>query len=184
MKKGLRILLAVDFFMLLGISMITPIYAFFVEQIGGDILAASGSWAVFAFTSGILMYLIGKWEDKKKHYAKMLFAAYMLRTFTFLGYLFVQNTLHLFGVQIMLGLSFAVSSPSYDALYSKYLDKGKYATEWGLWEGMNMVVTALAALIGGAIATYFGFKTLFIMMFASGVIGTIISSFLISKKNS
>ena len=48
---------------------------------------------------------------------------------------------------------------SYDTLYSKFLDKGKYATEWGMLEGVDMIGAAIAALIGGAIANFFGFKT-------------------------
>ncbi|MBW2999184.1 MFS transporter [Candidatus Woesearchaeota archaeon] len=182
MRKWLKILLAADFFLILGMGMITPIYAIFVEQIGGDILDASGAWAIFALTAGSLMYLIGKWEDRKKHYAKMLFYGYLLQAIAFLGYFFVQNTTHLFGVQILIGLSTAMISPSYDTLFSKYLDKGKYASEWGLWEGMDMIGAAFAAAIGGGIANYFGFKVLFIIMFFVGITGAIISSILMSRK--
>ncbi|MBW2977162.1 MFS transporter [Candidatus Woesearchaeota archaeon] len=182
MKRWLKVLLTADFFALLAIGMITPIYAIFVEEIGGDILDASGAWALFAITSGILMYLIGKWEDRGKHYAGMLFFGYLLRSFAFLGYFFVQNTMQLFGVQIILGLSVAVTNPSYDALYSKCLQKGKYAAQWGAWEAMNMIVEAVAALIGGAIASYFGFKALFAVMFLSGIIGVGVSSVLITRK--
>jgi len=182
MRKWLKILLAADFFLILGFGMITPIYAIFVEQIGGNILDASGAWAIFSFTSGILMYLIGKWEDKDKHYAKMLFIGYILRGVAFLGYFFVQNTYHLFGVQLILGLAGAVAIPSYDALYSKFLEKGKFAEEWSLWEGMNMIVGAVAALIGGAIASFFGFKILFLLMFLSAIIGAAIASILMAKE--
>ncbi len=182
MRSLLKLLLAADFFALLGMGMITPIYAIFVEQIGGDILDASGAWAIYAFVSGILMYIIGKWEDRRKHYARMLLAGYLLRSLAFLSYFFVQNTIQLFGVQIILGLSLAVTTPSYDALYSKNLGKGRYATEWALWESMNMIVAAIAALIGGVIAGYFGFKTLFAIMFVSGIVGALISSVIMSRK--
>lgn len=181
MKKWIKVLLAADFFILLAMGMIAPIYAIFVEQIGGDILDASGAWAAYALTSGILMFLIGKWGDYKKHYAKLLFFGYLLRAMAFLGYLFVENTMQLFAVQILLGLGLAMSLPTYDALYSTYLDRGKYATEWGLWEAMNMIVAALGALIGGAIANYFGFKILFVIMFIIGIIGVIFSSRLLFK---
>ena len=91
MNKFLKILLGADFFIILGMGMITPIYAIFVEQIGGSILDAGSAWAIFAFTSGILMYLIGRWEDRKRHYAKMLFFGYLLRSLAFLGYFFLSK---------------------------------------------------------------------------------------------
>ncbi len=181
MKKWLKVLLAADFFIILAMGMIAPIYAIFVENIGGDILDAGGTWAIFALTSGILLYIIGKWQDKKKHYAKMLFIGYSLRALGFLGYMFVQNTYHLFAVQIILGISLAIAAPAFDALYSTYLQKGKYAGEWGTWEAMNMIVTAIAALMGAAIAKYIGFRALFMMMFFSGVFGAAVSSILMQR---
>ncbi len=182
MKKWLKVLLAADFFIILAMGMIAPIYAVFVENIGGDILDAGSTWAIFALTAGILVYIIGKWEDKDKHYAKMLFVGYSLRSLGFVGYMFVQNTYQLFAVQVLFGISMAVATPSFDALFSSYLDKGKYATEWGVWEAMNMIVSAVAALIGGVIAKYFGFNTLFMIMFICGLIGVAVSSVLVIKK--
>jgi MFS family permease len=182
MRKWLKILIVADFFVSLGIGMITPIYAIFVENIGGDILAASSAWAVFAFSSGALMYVFGRWEDRKKYYSEMLFIAYLIQTFAFLGYMFVGNVIELLAVQLMLGISNAIIYPTADTLYSKHLDKGRDASEWGIWEGMDMIGAAVAALIGGIIANFFGFRSLFIVMFIFGIVGTAISSLLLSKK--
>lgn len=182
MKKWLKILLFADLFSIIGMAMITPIYAIFVEQIGGDILDASSAWAMFAFVSGILMYAIGKWEDRKKYHQQMLIIGYGLQAVGFVGYMFVGSVLHLLIVQVILGISTAISTPTFDALYSAFLDKGKYATEWSMWEGMNMIVTAVAALIGGVIAEYLGFRVLFIIMATLGGIGTLVSLSLLKSK--
>ncbi|MBU0635740.1 MFS transporter [Candidatus Micrarchaeota archaeon] len=182
MRKWLKTLLVADSFAALASGMLLPIYAIFVGQIGGDLLDASSSWAVFAIIAGILIYVMGRWEDKHKHYARLMFSGYLLRALAFLGYFFVSNTTELFLVQIILGISAAVLTPSYDALYSSYLDKGKYATEWGAWEGMTLVVEGIAALMGGAIVFYFGFSVLFLIMFLTGLLGALISIRLMSKK--
>ena len=47
MRRGLKILLLADGTANLALGMIGPIYALFVEKIGGDILDAG--WAYFAF---------------------------------------------------------------------------------------------------------------------------------------
>jgi predicted MFS family arabinose efflux permease len=181
MNKYLRSLLIIDFFGTLSVGMIIPIYAIFVEKIGGDILDASGTWAVFAMASGILMYLIGNWEDKNKHYAKMMSFGYLISGFCFLGYLFVETTMHLFILQMFLGIGVAIVAPSYDTLYSKYLKKGRYATQWSLWEAENMIVTAIAAIVGGLVVTYFGFEYLFILMAISSFVSFIISYLFLKK---
>jgi uncharacterized membrane protein YeaQ/YmgE (transglycosylase-associated protein family) len=47
---------------------------------------------------------------------------------------------------------------------------------------MDMIVSAIAALIGAAIAKFFGFKALFMLMFLSGIVGAAVSSVLMHKK--
>jgi len=182
MKKWLRVLLFADFFILVAAGMLVPIYAVFVEEIGGDILDASTAWAIFAFTSGILILVISKWEDQIKHLEKMVFFGYLLRCIAFLGYFFVANKYELFLVQVIIGVSVAISVPAYDSLYSKLLDKGKFASQWGAWEGLNLIGGGIAAIIGGVIVTFFGFKALFLVMFVFSLIGLLLTSTLFSKK--
>ncbi len=165
MRRALTVLLWADAWATLAVGMIGPIYAIFVEEIGGDILDAS--WAYFAFmlTSGIMLYLVGHWEDRVKHKEQLIIAGYALSSVGILSYLFVHSQFTLIITQVLLGLSEAILVPSYDAVYSHYLDKDSGASEWGDWEAMRYVVTALAALLGGFIADAFGFRTLFVVMF-------------------
>lgn len=186
MRKWLKILLLADFFMLFAIGMLTPIYAIFVQQIGGDILSASGAWAAFTLTSGILIMLTGRLEDKARtagtSYRNFITVGYLVRSLAFLGYFFVADQYQLFLIQILLGIGVALSLPAYDSLYSRFLSKGNYAKEWGAWEGMNLIVASLAALSGGLVANFLGFRALFLFMFASSLLGIMISTKLPSKK--
>ena len=165
MKRGIKILLLADGFATLALGMIGPIYALFVEQIGGDILDAG--WAFFAFmiTSGIVMLLISRWEDRFKHKSKLVVAGYGLTALGCLSYIFVYNQLTLIITQVILGLSVAVLNPSFDSLYSHFIDHKKETSEWGAWEAMGYIVTAIAAVAGGYLAYLFGFRALFIIMF-------------------
>jgi len=182
MKKGLRILLFSDTWATLALGMIGPIYAIFVEKIGGDILDAS--WAYFAFmiTTGVVMYLISHWEDKVKHKEKLITLGYSLTALGCLSYIFVYNQTTLIVTQIILGLAEAIQLPAYDALYSKYITKKKAAPEWGNWEAMWYLVTGIAAVIGGFLATLYGFKTLFMVMFVVSLVSVVGSLRLYQKK--
>ncbi|MFA5889271.1 MAG: MFS transporter [Candidatus Paceibacterota bacterium] len=173
MKNGLKVLLYSDGFANLALGMIGPIYAIFVEQIGGDILDASWAYFTYMFTSGVVMYLISKWEDRSKHKEKLVFYGYLLTSLGCLLYIFVYNQTTLLITQVILGLSMAILSPVFDSVYSHYVIKKEEASNWGIWEAMNYMVAAVAAIIGGYIANTFGFKILFLIMFLVSVLGTI-----------
>jgi MFS family permease len=183
MKRGLKVLLFADAFAGLALGMIGPIYAIFVENIGGDILDASWAYFAYMFTAGFVMYLISKWEDGAKHKEKLVVLGYLLTSLGCLSYIFVYNQMTLLFTQIILGLSMAVLSPAFDSVYSHYVIKNEEASDWGIWEAMSYIVTAIAAIIGGYVADFYGFKTLFVIMFIISLFGVIKSLTLFRKKN-
>lgn len=175
MKRGLKILLAADGFALFAFGLLAPIYAIFVEKIGGDVLDAGLTYSIYLFVLGVSIYFISRWENHQRHKGKLLAFSYFLFCIAAIGYLFVANKYHLSIVQAIIGIAEAFNSPVYDGLYSKFLDKGKFVAEWGLYASMRSIVTAFAAIGGGLIALYLGFKTLFIVMLVFSIIGLIIS---------
>lgn len=179
MKRGLKILILASALFLLAGGMFGPIYAIFVEEIGGDILTAGSAYAVFSIACGVLLFFISRWEDHVKHQEKLIVIGYFLSCIGFLGYLFISEPWHLFIVQIIFGIGHAINIPAYDGLYSKLLDKGKFASEWGLWETMAYIVGGVAALVGGYLANLYGFKFIFVIMFILSIIGLIVSLFLL-----
>ena len=170
MKHVLKILLRAQGFIIAAFALFSPIYAIFVERIGGGILAASGSVAAYSIATGLMIYIISRWEDHVKHLEKMIRIGYALSALGFLGYIFVQNITQFIIIQVLLGLSVAIRAPALDTLYSRHIDHKKSASEWGDWETMVYIVSALAALIGGYIAKTFGFNTLFMIMFVFSVL--------------
>lgn len=182
MDRELKILLFSYAMIAFAGGMFGPIYAIFVENIGGDILTAGGAYAAFSIAAGVLTLLISRWEDHVKHQEKLIILGFAINSIGFLGYLFIQTPMHLFIVQIILGISMAIISPAYDSLYSKHLDKGKFSSEWGMWEGMNYIVLGISAAIGGVFGAIFGFRILFIAMFLISLVGLAISSNLVLKR--
>jgi MFS family permease len=182
MKRGLKFLLLADIGVTLAFGLLGPIYAIFVGDIGGDLLDAS--WAYFAFmiSSGVAIYLMGKFEDKLKHKEKMITIGYALSALGALGYYFVYNQASLIVVQVILGLGEAVLVPAYDAMYSKYLSKKEEASDWASYESMGYIAGAFAAVLGGYLAYNFGFKTLFLVMFVFSLFSVGFSLFMFKKK--
>ncbi len=182
MKKGIKILLLADFFAVLATGMIGPIYAIFVQDIGGDILDAS--WAYFAYmiSCGIVLYLMGIWENKVKNKGLFVVAGYALNALGCLSYFFVGNQFQLVITQIILGLSQAVLSPVFDSLYSDFVNRKNKAREWADWEAMLYVTNAIAAIVGGYFVASFGFKNLFLVMFVVALLATLASTGMLKGK--
>ncbi len=183
MKRGIALLLFADGWFNLALGMLGPIYALFVENIGGDLLDASIAYFIFMFTTGVVMYLIGLWEDRHDHKEKFVIGGYFLTSLGILLYYFVENTRMLFITQIILGFSTALLTPAFGAMYTSFLDKNKIASEWGTWGSMWYIVTGIAALIGGYIADSAGFKTLFLVMFFISLLASFSSLRLLENKN-
>ena len=181
MNRILKSLLALDGAFIFASGMLGPIYAIFVEHIGGDILDASGAMAAFSLSFAVIVFFISRWEDHVKHKKKLIFAGYGLMAVAFLFYYFVSNSFELLLVQTLLGVSGAIASPAYDGMYSKFLDKGKFASDWGMWETMNSAVLGVAAIVGGLIVVEFGFRTLFLAMFVMSLLGLAASYLALDK---
>lgn len=163
-NKPLKILLATNSLILFAGAMIGPIYALYVQKIGGDLLDASFTAGLFALVAGISVLLFGRFSDKVKENELLIVAGYLIMGIGFLLFIFVNSIFFLLIVQIILGFGEAVYSPAFDALYSKHLDGNKSGSQWGVWESMNYFTFAISAVIGGYLVTKFGFNALFAIM--------------------
>ena len=182
MHKQMKLLLIANSFLVLSIGMLGPIYAIFVKQIGGDVLDAGVSWSIFAITSGLGMLFFGRIQDNLKKEKLMITVGYSIQSLAFIGYYFVSNMAQLYIAQIILGISLMIQLPVLNLFYTKYLEDGKFASQWGAWGGINFIITGIAALTGGFLVKIFSFKALFLVMFFTSLIGLLLSTQLKEKK--
>ncbi|MFC1645174.1 MFS transporter [Patescibacteria group bacterium] len=163
-STALKILLYTNAMVLMAGAMLGPIYALFVEKVGGDLMDASIAGSIFALVAGLTTLISGKYSDKIKENELVVVLGYLFMGLGFLLYFWVNSVIFLFIVQAIIGLGEAIYAPAFDALYSKHLDGKKAGSQWGAWESMNYFTTAVGALIGGGIVTVFGFQSLFIII--------------------
>lgn len=180
MHKALKILIVSSIFYNFSVGLLTPIFAIFVQQIGGGILEASRAWFLYTLLIGITIVTFGQIEDKISK-RKMFLLGRILFTLATIGYIFVENIEHLYFIQIILAISLAIIDPAFVSLFSRASIKGRESTEWAIWEGAIYIVIALGAIVGGTIASTVGFKLLFLLMTISAVLSTITAAMLIRK---
>lgn len=164
LNKALRILLSTNAMILMSAAMLGPIYALFVEKVGGDLMDASIAGSIFALVAGLTTLISGKYSDKIKENKQVIVFGYAIMGVGFLLYLWVTSVVSLFIVQAIIGLGEAIYAPAFDSLYSKHLDRHKSGRQWGAWESINYFTTAIGAIIGGGLVTLFGFQPLFVIM--------------------
>jgi sugar phosphate permease len=163
-NRAIKILLGVNAAVLFAGAMLSPIYAIYVEKVGGDLLDASIAVGIFAFITGVVSLISGYYTDKVKQNELIIALGFMILGIGYFFYLLVDSVWSLFYVQVVIGIGQAISSPSYDAVYSKHLDGNKSGRQWAAWESMAYITTAAGAIIGGIIATKFGFNSVFVIM--------------------
>ena len=164
LNRVLRILLSTNAMILLAGAMLGPIYALFVEKIGGDLLDVSYAGALFALAAGVTTFISGKYSDKIKENELVIVAGYTVMGIGFMLYIFVASMIQLLFVQILIGFGEAIYAPAFDAVYSKHIDERKPGKQWGAWESVNYFTAAAGAVVGGFIVTWFGFNIMFIIM--------------------
>ncbi len=164
-NHSLKILVGTNAIILTAAAMLGPIYALFIEEIGGDLMDAAIAGAIFALAAGVTTLISGKYAD---HIEKKRIVAfgYLLMALGFFLLAWAQSIYTLFAIQALIGLGEAIYSPPFDALYSNHLDAHKQGRQWSIWESTNYFTMVIGALIGGYIATELGFSALFYTMAA------------------
>jgi MFS family permease len=145
-------------------SLFGPLYAIYVQNIGGDILDVGNTMALYSIMTGVLIILFGKLSDhgRKELYATLGFALSAMGT---LGYVIVKTPFQLYLLQIIFAVSTALLTAPFSALFAEHIDKSKAGLLWALEGGGSKIIFGLGLLLGTYITYRFGFVTVFVVVF-------------------
>lgn len=176
-----KILISSYGFSIFSEAVLIPIYAVFVQKVGGDILAASGAMATFLITQGIFTIIIHriKWKNK----TILLCGGWVIWVVGIASYLLISNVFMLFITQILTAIGNAIADPVLFEELAEHTDKKAKEFEWGFFSGIEALVNGLAALAGGLIATFYGFTVLIYVMIASATISLFFIIYYIRQKH-
>ena len=163
-NKAIRVLLGVNAAVLFAGAMLSPIYAIYVEKVGGDLMDASIAGGIFAFVTGVVSLISGHYTDKVKENELIISLGFMILGVGYFFYAMVDSIWSLFAVQVLIGVGMAISAPSYDAVYTKHVVGHHSGKQWAAWESMAYITTSAGAIVGGIIVTHFGFNSVFVIM--------------------
>ncbi|MBZ9569720.1 MFS transporter [Patescibacteria group bacterium] len=172
-NKVIRILIFSDLALNGAWGLIGPIFAIFVVQkiaagsaIEGAKIAGFASLTYWIVKS-ILQIPIGRYLDKnrgeKDDFWFMVFGTFLTGLTPF-GFMIASRPWHIYGFQILHAIGMAMVIPSWSAIFTRHIDKGKEAFEWGLESTSLGFGAGIAGAIGGILVAIFGFKVVFILV--------------------
>jgi MFS family permease len=174
-----KILLIASSLWFFGEGLFGPLFAVFSEKIGGDILDITWALSLYMVLTGLLYIVFGKMLRNSKNKEIALILGYLLNTIFTFCYIFVHNSTQLLLLQIGLAIAEALSTPIWDALFSKHLENSDDSLFWGIAGGHSQLVSGIAIAIGGLVIYYFSFNLLFIIMGCIQALATIVQTGLI-----
>ncbi|MCX6816600.1 MAG: MFS transporter [Candidatus Beckwithbacteria bacterium] len=162
--KALRVLYKYNGIFVLAGSLLGPLYAIYVERLQKGILTVSASWAAFLVSTTIFSLVLTRVGDRVKEKEYLLLAGFLIRAVAWFSYIYIRNISQLIGLQILLGLGEAVGTPAFEVIFAEHLEKGKHIDDYADWKVVVNLVTAVGTILGGLIASRFGFTPLFLAM--------------------
>jgi MFS family permease len=168
-------LLFSNFFNVFGWALLTPLYALYAIQLGASPQVVTFSWSFYTLLAGLLMIALGWLEDRIHNKWRLLTLGYVIQT-AGVSVLFFASDVR--GLIVGLGI-YAIGTgivmPVWKLLYARKEHKGKEATEWGVFHGVNTLLISAAAGVSGIMLTAFGFRGILSLMVAAHCLATIAS---------
>lgn len=168
-NTSLKLLLAAYSISIFSLGILSPIYAFFVLELGGGILETAYSMALFSIVTGIITILIYKTTWSRIYRKEFLVWGWFLWMVSLLMYCCMTSIVTLCVSQILGALGNAFSASAFDAEYSESASKN-LAFGWALFEGFTSITSGIAMLFAGLLASYYGLQFL---MLCVGIFATL-----------
>jgi len=122
--------------------------------------------------------LFSRFEDNTPNLTTFIAVGYLLASIAYFFYIFISSPVQLLIAQAILGLAAAVRVPAYDVFLSKHALKHPLLA-WGYWNATVYLVSAFSAVVGAALATAFGFRTMLVIIFLLSLVSFFLSVLII-----
>ncbi len=162
-RRALVVLLAAALFANFAEGLYTPVYAAYVENVGGNLADAGLSWSVNLIVFGLVAMFFSRVESGSRAKIGYLVAGYALSALATGLFILVSEPWMLYAVQLLRGISWAMLSPVWDSFFSLLIDKREATVEWGYYEGGWSIAMGIGSAIGGILVDALGFAPMFIL---------------------
>lgn len=174
MHNIIRTLLIATFIANFAEGLYTPVYAAYVEELGGNVVDAGLSWSITLIVFGGLAIILSRAQAHSNNKLWYLVIGYLLSALSSALFAVARSPEMLYLVQFIRGFSWAMVSPVWDSFFSKYVDKRRATLEWGYYEGGWSIAMGVGSAVGGILLAFSSFQTLFFASFLLNVFSALI----------
>jgi len=184
-NRIVKLLILSDLAFWTGWGLINPIFAIFIvgKIQGGSIMVIGIATAIYWILKSLLRIPIGMLLDNipgEKDDYLFLILGLLIAAVVPIGYIWSKFPWHIYLIQIVYAIGMAMTLSGWQAIFTRHIDRGKEATEWGLDATSVGIGTGISGVIGAWAVDAFGFEIVFISVAILGIIGVI---FLIRLKD-
>ena len=184
-NRVIAIIVASDFMVTTGSSLLSPIFALFVtSQItGGSAKAVGFAIAIYWITKSILQLPIARYLDRNHgevdDYYFMIFGL-LADAFVLCGYYFFASEVwHVYLLQGLLGIADSFLLPPFYAIFTRHIDPGSEGFEWSIRSSLSFGGgAALGGALGGILLGIVGFRNIFLFAALFNASSVIVLSFM------
>jgi predicted MFS family arabinose efflux permease len=178
-NKVIKTLIKADVLVLSAFGFITPIFAIFITQQirGGDVKVAGFAAAIYWILKSLFQIPISKFLDKTKGEKDDLYflvIGFVISALVPFGYIFSSIPWHIYLLQVIYAIGLAMVLPSWCAIFTRHIDKGKEAFEWALDSTAIGLGVGVTGALGGILVSLSGFNVVFIIVGILSLIGALL----------
>ena len=168
-NKLIRYFVLADLLLLGSWGLIAPIFAvFIVEKIVGATLVTVGMATAIGWLSrSIIQVPMGNFLDRRRGEKDDFYSLILslgLASLTAFALAVVETVNQLYLVLAVHGVAFGIYTTAWTSIFSRHLDRARPAFDWALDRTAVGVAIAVSGLLGGIVASYFGFAFTFLVV--------------------
>lgn len=182
MNRNIKILLTCSIFIHAAHNFLAPIYAIFMERIGGTLFDAGFAIGIYALLKGVCYFLASATLQKVSSRKFLVFFGYLLFALGYSLYLFAQTPYHVFAIQALLAIAETIMNPAWSAIIATSLEKGREVHIYSHFYGYRSIFEGIAAILGGIFVMQMGFDLVFLFMTGFALAASILSLALKEEK--
>lgn len=182
-NKVIRFMIYSDFVFHSGWGFLGPVFAIFIVQniaagdpIEGAKIAGFASLSYWIVKSS-LQIPIGKNLDKnhgeKDDFRFMVFGTFLTGLVPF-GFMISSQPWHIYAFHILHAVGMAMVVPSWSAIFTRHIDKGREAFEWSLRSTTLGFAAGITGALGGILVAICGFNIIFILAGSLSIVSSFI----------
>ena len=191
LNKVILVIIASDFLLTVGATLLAPIFALFITQQvnGGSAKVVGFAIAIYWIVKSLLQLPIARFIDRNhgetddfySMIGGLLFASLITA-----AYFFAYEVWHIYTLQALLGVADAFLLPPFYAVFTRHIDPGREGFEWSLRSSLSFGGgSAIGGALGGALLAIVGFRNIFLLAallyFSSSIILFSLRRYIIPK---